>query len=235
MTPWAVAAPSPLPESEEPSAAPSAEPYVDTTEEVNAEIDREFESFIKKQKNQQKKNRSLNEEMLEIPTAPTTPRQLSRTVPEGSYRCQRQYKYKGKLQGCDSYLHQDAERLRPILQDIPEAVAELDAYQENRRSIQKLAYVGTLGLGMYLLGGLIGDRFTARDPADTKKVYVTNTGQAVKRLSKYLGLGIAAGSIAYGFTVLHTNEKHLRKAVDVYNRARPDDPVELMFNASIQF
>src|SRR4051812_29991991 len=82
----------------------------------------------------------------EIPKRPTAPPKLGRDVPTQSFRCQRAYVYRGHEFNCDSNVHQDAEHLRPIVKDVPEALNELNLYQKNKRSIRVLAYVGTIGL-----------------------------------------------------------------------------------------
>ncbi|MDR3607338.1 MAG: hypothetical protein P4M08_08155 [Oligoflexia bacterium] len=159
------------------------------------------------------------DEMLKevpIPKKPTAPPQLfERTAPD-TFRCQRFYVYQGRTLGCDSNLGPDGERLRPILSTVPGASAELDQYQRQQRRLRATAYAGSAGL-VLLLAGILGGG---------------GTGKKIMYLS---GGSIFLGSIALGLAAIHTNESKLGDAVDTYNRARPNDPIQLQFNTGIGF
>ena len=151
-----------------------------------------------------------------IPHQPSAPPQLfERTAPD-TFRCQRFFVYQGKTLGCDSSLHADAEKLRPILSSVPEALSDLNNYQRTQRWLASTAYVGSAGL-VLLLAGLFGGG------GNGKKIM-------------YLGGGsIFLGSIAFGLTEMRINEGKLGDAVNTYNRAKPNDPILLQFNTGIVF
>ncbi len=161
-------------------------------------------------------------EIREIPKRPSAPPFLQTEGPSEIFKCERVMIYRGKPLSCDSYMRQDAERLRPILSSVPPAINELNLYQANRRKVTTLAYVASAGLVLALASRLIpqspeGTLVSARD--------VTLIG----------GLGVAGGSLLYGLSFLRTNETHLGNAVEYYNRAHPRDPIELQFSTGITF
>jgi hypothetical protein len=160
----------------------------------------------------------LNEMLKEapIPHLPSAPPQLFERTPPDTFRCQRFYLYQGKKLGCDSNLGADAERLRPILSLVPESLADLDDYQHTQRMLTTTAYIGSVGL-VVLLAGLLGGG---------------GTGKKIMYLG---GGGLFLGSIAYGLAALRTNESKLGDAIEEFNRARPNDPIQLQFNTGIIF
>lgn len=167
-------------------------------------------------------------ESQRIPVTPSAPPQLRPKGPADVYRCQRYFLYDGKTYGCDSNIGQDAERLRPILEAVPDAVAELDRYQANRGRIRTAAYVGTAGLVAMALGTLISARFFENGTP-------TDTSNLIRNASLIGGAGIMVGSFAYALSYGTENERHLGRAVEIYNNARPHKPIELQFSTQLQF
>jgi hypothetical protein len=160
----------------------------------------------------------LNEMLKEapIPHQPSAPPQLFERTAPNTFRCQRFYLYQGKTLGCDSGLHADAEKLRPILSMVPEALADLNDYQSTQHRLSNTAYVGSAGL-LILLAGFLGG------------------GGNGKKIMYIGGASMFLGSLIYGFTEMRANEGKLGDAVDAYNLARPNDPIVLQFNTGIIF
>jgi hypothetical protein len=167
--------------------------------------------------------RELREEENKIPKHTTTPPALSRTAPPDVFSCQRHFIYRGKTLDCDSNLHWDGEKFRSIVHEVPDAVAELDAYQANRRSVQTLAYVGSLGL-LSVLVGFFGAR--TKDGTD-----------AARFRTLFMGAGLITmgASTGYSLYLLNSNESHLGNMIQSYNQARPADPIELQFGTNFSF
>ena len=158
------------------------------------------------------------------PAKPTAPLALKQPEVHDAFRCERRFLYKGKIFGCDSNVQRDAERLRPILTDVPPALAELDTYQRNRQNIRSAAYVGSIGLLAALGGFLVSRTFTNKDGQ------LTDTGTAIRGYSLAAGLGLTGLSLVYGLSILSTNESHIDNAVLLHNKAHPDTPIELQFS-----
>ena len=159
-----------------------------------------------------------------IPTEPSAPPSLTPRKAPGTIHCQRRFLYRGKMLDCDSNLEQDAERLRPIMQDVPAALAELDSYQHSKAKVRELAYGGGLGLGM-ALGGFIASRLT-QDSSVARDYRLMGIGG---------GLIVIGATLISGLTTLAASSEHLGKAVKEYNQARPGDPIELQFTTGIEF
>jgi hypothetical protein len=131
-------------------------------------------------------------------------------APQDVLHCDRQFEYRRKRLSCDSPLAADGEGLRPLLDSVPEARAELDLYQANRRSTEKLAYTGMAGLLVAILGPrLVDDRGS-------------------KNITLSVGLSLALGSFAFGRSRLAANEVHLDRAVQHFTRSNPGDPITLL-------
>ena len=148
---------------------------------------------------------------------------MSRKIPPNTNPCRRVYLYRGQLLDCDSNLSLDGERLRPIIQRVPEAVTELNVYQSNRRFVNKLAYTGSAGIVLMLAGFLVGRQVGG------------GTGILLRNIGYAGGLVLTGGSLIYGVSLLTTNEQHLGEAVRHYNAAYPNDPIELQFTTGINF
>jgi hypothetical protein len=144
-------------------------------------------------------------------------------APPETFRCQRLFIYQGKVLNCDSNLRPDGEHLRPIIEKVPAAVSELDLYQDRRRSVQKLAYLGTAGVIMAVGGSIVSRQF--EHP----------TSAVVRNVSVAAGLTVAITTALIGIGVLRTNEEHLGNAVKFYNQAHPENPIELQFSTNISF
>jgi hypothetical protein len=161
---------------------------------------------------------------FQIPEQPTAPPALAKRVPPKRFTCQRQFLYQGKLLELDSNLYTDAEHLRPIVNDVPPALASLNRYQQGRRNVRILAYTGSLGLLM-----LVGSYLLSRQQ-DSK-----TTGRKIRQIGMGSGLLIASGSLVWGLSVMATNEHHLQDSVNRYNEARPNDLIELQFSTGFRF
>jgi hypothetical protein len=164
------------------------------------------------------RQKQFEKEEQEIPKQPSPPPAFERPKVQYLYACERLYTYQGKALSCDSPSYADGEKLRPLLQTVPAAQAELDLYQWNKRTLNRTAYISTLGLVVALVG------YTVNRPAFENNS-IKPGGYLI--LS---GLGLSAGSFAYGLTMNRNNESHLRKAVELYNSAKPDQPIELQFS-----
>lgn len=163
-----------------------------------------------------------------IPSTPSAPPPLAPPPPSDSFRCQRFFVYKGETISCDSNIRLDGEKLRPIIKDVPAAVAELDQYQKNRLSVRNAAYLGTFGFVVALAGYFISNGMKQNGELTGDAIAVRNT--------MVLGGGaVAVGSFLYALSFIKTNERHLDNAVNEYNRARPDAPIQLQFSADIAF
>jgi hypothetical protein len=164
-------------------------------------------------------------EERQIPKNPSQPPSLRQRPARDSHHCERFFVFDGKKEECDSNLGHDAERLRPLMHDVPSALEELDLYQENLKKIKTAAYVGTAGILAMIVGVIM-----SRPPFDP------NSGAA--RPGAYVMMvGLAAGvnSMIYGFSLVKTNEAHLGNAVQYYNAAHPDRAIELQFSTNVNF
>jgi len=157
-----------------------------------------------------------------IPTLPSTPPQLGPSLKVRYFSCNRQFLHQGNLNLIDSYHRQDGEKLRSVINDVPEAVSELNIYQRNRRRVMTAAYVSSIGLLVFLISQVI--------PADGDQGI-----KNIRRNMTYGGPAISLGSIIYSFTLIKRNETHLDNAVNNYNAARPEDPIKLQFSTGLLF
>lgn len=165
----------------------------------------------------------------EIPTRPSAPPLVAPKPPEDAFQCGRYYVHQGKTIRCDSMIRFDGEGLRPIIQDVPEAISELNAYQRNRFKVRNSAYVGTFGIMLAVAGVLLSERFRDANGAPTP------TSDSVRTASLIGGLGMTVGGFLYAISSIKTNEAHLGRAVELYNKARPDSPIQLQFSTAIEF
>src|SRR4051794_23207299 len=95
---------------------------------------------------------SYQKQEAEIPKLPSAPPPIPTGSPSDTFRCTRYFTWKGKRYECDSFVRQDAEKLRTIVGDTPQATAELDDYQATRASVHNTAYVATAGLVLFVAG-----------------------------------------------------------------------------------
>lgn len=150
---------------------------------------------------------------------PSVPRTFIQKPKLDPFVCQRFFVYRKKKLFCDSNLGMDAEKLRPIVLSSPEAIDELDLYQKNRRFLRQTAYVGTVGLIIGILS------YTLISKNET----LLRSGLTLT------GVGLAGGSLIYGFSLSQTNESHLGNAVRIHNDRNPMDQIELQFSTGILF
>ncbi len=160
---------------------------------------------------------------------PSAPPSLSRKAPPEAYQCNRTAIYRGKVIPVDSNVGQDGEGLRAILKTVPESVVELDTYQRNRRRVQASAYIATLGVVTGLASWIIGSNM--RDENGVR----TNSGRSIRNIGAITGVAIAGTSAIFAFSVLHTNEAHLGQAVQLHNRGKPEDQIQLQFTTGVDF
>lgn len=164
-------------------------------------------------------------EEAQIPKSPSRPPFLELKAPKYVPHCERFYLYQGKKFECDSNLGRDGEAFRPLMADVPSAIAELDTYQANLRKIRVAAYVSTAGILAVIAGLLI-----SRPPIDP-------VSGAFKPGAYVMlgGFGVTVNSLIYGLSLVKTNEAHLSNAVNNFNAAHPDRAIELQFSTNVNF
>lgn len=189
----------------------------------------------------------------EIPTAPTSPPSLGQEVPTDLYPCKRKFVYQGRTLTCDSNLERDAERLRAVMTDVPSAVSEIDDYQRTRRRVKRLAYTATAGIAMFLTGRIITSVFMPQSQglskvqgtegynvATTTVIGDPNSDQEtvrnqIRRYTLIGGLGLAGASLITAVVLLGESEARIGAAVNLFNQAHPDRPIELQFSTGFSF
>jgi hypothetical protein len=159
-----------------------------------------------------------------IPQNPSQPEGLIQKQPTFYSHCERFFLFQGKKIECDSNLGWDAESLRPIVQSVPQALAELDRYQANRKEVLISGYLATsavvlIGLGLSFSGG---------QPLDPSTGAVTLGGGVV-----LAGLTLGMGAIIHGIGSVTLNEGHIEKAVHYYNEVHPTERIELQFKTDL--
>lgn len=164
-----------------------------------------------------------------IPIKPSAPPPLPTRTSTDFFQCQRFFVHQGQRIACDSNVRLDGENLRQTIQDVPQALAELDLYQKNRAKTGKAAYIGTLGLFLAVAGSLISLHYL--DSAGNS----TQTSDIIRNTSMIGGGGIMVGSFISTLSFIKRNEIHIGKAVNFYNQAHPENPIELQFNTGIHF
>lgn len=166
-----------------------------------------------------------DKEFEPIPKTPNAPPPLKQKEVANIPHCEKYFVHQGKVIECDSNLGEDGEHLRSIMSDVPAAIAEMDRYQENRRHIKIASYVGSVGVLAMLVGIII-----SRPPVDPGSGSVRPGGYVL-----FSGFGVFANSLLYGLNVARTNQAHLGNAVNYYNAAHPDTPIELQFSTHLNF
>ena len=137
--------------------------------------------------------------------------------------CERPFTLHGETYSTDSPQAQDASTLKYFVQDIPSSTSILDEYQSNRNLSRMGAYIGSMGVLMFLFCNTVGKQFNA-----ASRTSVTNALRTG-------GVIIATGGFFFTFAYLHNNEQLIPKAVEAYNHAKPNDPIELQFNTGWRF
>jgi len=158
-----------------------------------------------------------------LKSAPTTPFIQKPKTPGQPLGCKRLFSLGNKLFVIDSYNYQDAERLRPFIESVPEALEELNQYQKNRRAVKMSAYAGTAGLILFLGSAILSNEFSG------------STQKTIRTLGLISGLGVGLGFTAYSLITLRTNESHLEKAVNYYNQKNPEKAITLHFSTGALF
>ena len=159
-----------------------------------------------------------------IPQQPSQPPGLVQKKVNPHSHCERFFLLEGQRYECDSNLGRDAERLRTLVQDVPQAVAELDTYQKNLQDVRVSGYLMTSAFVLVVLGMI----FSQAQPFNPANGGLTPGGGFV-----LTGLTLGVGSLVHGFTLVNMNEQHIDRAVRAYNEVHPERPVELQFNTGI--
>lgn len=159
----------------------------------------------------------MNSSATEIPNPLRRPK-LVRQI-----GCERPFVYRGEVYAVDSPQAQDASNLRTFVQSVPESDELLKSYQR-RRDLSKLsAYTGTIGILALALAPRIS------------RSLVSDSQSSLKSILQISGLALTIGGFAYSFALLKTNERLIPQAVNAYNQAKPEDPIELKFEAGWSF
>jgi hypothetical protein len=137
--------------------------------------------------------------------------------------CERPFQYRGEIYAVDAPQAQDASTLRLFVKEVPEADRILQDYQNRRERSKISAYTGSIGLLSLILAQTVVRRLNIESK------------DSIKSIMQIGGLALTIGGFAYSFALLRTNESLLPKAVEAYNHAKPDDPVELKFEAGWSF
>ena len=162
--------------------------------------------------------------LAQIPSQPSQPPGLiQRQMPSYSH-CERFFLFKGQKYECDSNLGRDAERLRPIVQGVPQALSELDIYQKNLHDVRISGFLVSSALVLVALGMI----FSQGQPFNPSNGAITPGGGVM-----LTGLILGVGGIFHGFSLVNSNETHIEKAVNSYNAAHPEQPVELQFKTGV--
>ena len=165
-------------------------------------------------------------EIPKVPSAPTVAR--PRTV-QDSFHCERYVLLGDQKLACDSNVRRDGEKLRTFFESTPLALAEIDIYQRNLMRARSSAYLGSLGLVLAIAGFFVSQRF-----ADNNGT-LSNTGRVLQNTFILGGLGLSVGSFVFGYSFIRSNEAHLSRAVQHYNDAHPNAPMELQFSTGFSF
>jgi hypothetical protein len=155
--------------------------------------------------------------------APEDPKQLKHPPKMNRFVCQRTFLYRGEFQNVDTPESRDGGGLLKVVRSVPEAEAEILDYQRRRRNAGISAYTGTAGLGLFFLAGFLAGKISPSNQ------------DALSPKLKLAGAAIALGGFAYSFTLIRTNESRIERAADAYNKANPNDLIELQVQASWTF
>lgn len=165
-----------------------------------------------------------SQDLIAIPKLPSQPPGLLKKEIPGFPHCERYFLFEGKAIECDSNLGRDAERLRSIVHDVPQAIHELDIYQENLRNVRVSGYLITSAVLLIALGLI----FSGGKPFDPANGGITPGGAVFMG-----GATLGVASALHGFTLVNSNETHIQRAVDYYNGAHPENRIELQFSTGI--
>lgn len=161
----------------------------------------------------------------QIPDKPNAPQVLApTTVPPDVFQCERHFIYQGKTLDCDSNTRRDGEKLRPYFAHNPEAISELNLYQKGRSAAMTSAYVSGFGLVIGIAGYLITRGMNNPDGT------ITATGDLIRSITTVGGISLMGGSFIFGLALLSFNESHLQNAINLHNKAQPENPIQLQFS-----
>lgn len=137
--------------------------------------------------------------------------------------CDRPFSYRGEIYSVDSPLSQDASTLKYFVKDVGASNQLIEEYQSNLKDSKTSAYIGTLGILMFVFSNLIGKQFSS------------GSSQAVTQAFRIGGASFALGGFFFTYSSLNQNENLIPKAVEAYNQAKPNDPIELQFSTGWRF
>ena len=164
-------------------------------------------------------------EIGQIPTLPSQPPPILRPHNQILPPCARFCVLENRKFEIDSFLGSDAERLKPIFDDVPQAMTELRVYQANREQLRTSAYLGTAALVLLGTGFFIN-----RMPVDASSGVIQPNGYLM-----LTGATLAVGTIVHLVSTLVTNDRHIGNAIHHYNQAHPDRPIDPLFSTGIHF
>ncbi len=162
---------------------------------------------------------SANRLMIPSSHGPQVPGEITKPPKIIPLGCERPFIYRDEVYSADTPQAQDASQLKKVIQTVPEADAIMQEYQENRIKSRISAFTGTAGLLLVLFGRFVG----------------TGWAPDLHNVMQISGETLAACGFVYSFTLLRTNEYLIPKAVETYNQAKPNDPVQIQFNMSWGF
>jgi len=82
---------------------------------------------------------------------------------------------------------------------------------------------------LMILGNFVSTRFYDSNNAPT------DTSNLIRSAALIGGAGVMAGSFVYALSYGRENEKHLGRAVELYNTVRPNKSIELQFSTQLHF
>ena len=137
--------------------------------------------------------------------------------------CERPFTYREETYSADPPQSKDASTLKFFVQSVPEANKILEEYQTNLVKSKTSAYIGTMGVLMVFFASTISNQFNA------------NSRVPVGTALRVGGATFALGGFFFTFAHLRDNEYLIPKAVESYNRSKPNDPIELQFTTGWNF
>lgn len=128
--------------------------------------------------------------------------------------CQRRFRLLDRTFAMDSFNARDGEGIRPLANNVPEAITELNHYQANQVRARTAAITGSAGIFLVIITQIIASSQTGAEQA------------AIGGFGRILGFGLASGSLLFSIANLNSNEDHLTRAIDAVNRANPDQIIK---------
>ncbi len=187
----------------------------------NSEVNEASEK-IESNKRKTRVATSAKDALSPIPKTPSTPPSYSHKEAEVYFGCKREFVHNKKSYACDSFAYRDAAHLLTFVSQNPKAKLELIEYQKNKKTLKNLSYVGSVGVVMLLTSLIVAPLLD--EPIKNK----------LSKIGLIGGIAITGGSLIYGFSLLHSNEKRIQNAVDYYNQANPETRIELKFSTELK-